>query len=172
MGRRKNRYYDNNDAEILHEERIKELENRIDEYERQQREKELEDKVTELEIRLERKKRHEHRKNDKSVKTSKKEVNLDGIWQNKVNNVMYKIHQYDDLVSFQEIEILYGIETVTAAGEGKIVDGKLLVEYQTIYETNGKAEFKITDDPYHLSGFSNDLVMDSQSVLKLAKLGS
>jgi hypothetical protein len=159
-------------AETLHEERIKELENRIDEYERQQREKELEDKIAELENRLEHKKRHEQRKNEKFIKSTKKEVDLNGTWQNRVNNVMYRIHQYDNLISFQEIELLYGIETVTAVGEGEIVDGKLLVKYQTIYTTNGKAELKIGTDNNRMSGFSKDLVTDSQTILKLIKLGS
>lgn len=161
----------NDDAEKLHKERIKELENRINEYERQQREKELEDKIAELEKKLERKKRHEQDKQKQIEKTTKNEVDLNGTWQNKVNNVIYEIHQRENLVTFREIEKLYDIPTVTAVGEGKIVDGKILVEYETIYTTNGKAELRIADEN-HLSGIAKDLVTDDKNILKLVKLGS
>lgn len=158
-------------AETLHEERIRELEERIDEYERTRREQELEDKIAELEKKLERSKRHQDRKKHKDQKGEPElEVNLDGIWKNKVNNSTYKIHQFNNKVSFQEVETLYGIETVTAAGEGQIDDGQLNIDFNTIYTTNGKAQLDIQLEGNELVGYSKDLVTGSEIILKLMKI--
>lgn len=158
------------DAEKLHEERIRELEERIDEFERTRREKELEDKIAELEKKLERSKRHHDKKYPKNDKKDEPKVNLDGIWTNKVNNSTYKIHQFDDKISFQEVEKIYGVETVTAAGEGQIHDGQLDVDFNTIYTTNGKAHMEIKLEGNELVGYSRDLVTGNQIVLKLVKM--
>ncbi len=162
----------NNESED--KERIKELESRLAEIEQEKREQELVDKIAELEKKLKKNEKNNQIDKPKPPKEGdkkSKKYDLSGKWKDKNTGGHYTIHQFGDKrFSFKEVSYPFGVETVTAVGEGVIDNNKTTVNYTTIFQTPGQAEFDISKSGNQLSGSVTDLVTGNKQTLNLEKV--
>lgn len=125
----------------------------IDEQKRQDQEAELKAKLERLEQQLKEKEQSSY------GQTNQEEtLDLNGQWYAAATpGVVYKIGQYGNSVTFEEISNVYGVQTVTAAGQGTITGNTISLDYNTIFYTQGKGNLKIKNNGSMLSGTLKDL---------------
>ncbi len=84
---------------------------------------------------------------------------LSGDWYYPANpGAVYRIAQYGEQVTLQEISNVYGVSTVSAAGSGTISNNALVINYYTMLNTTGTASFTIGNGGRSLNGQFHDNV--------------
>jgi hypothetical protein len=155
-----------------YEDKAHELEQKIadiDANERRSREAELKDKLEKLEQQL---KEREGKSTSYSSNLSSgaEPINLTGNWYTSATpGVSYKIVQYDESVTFEEISSLFGIPTVSAAGNGSISGSTLKLSYNTLFGTQGKGSLRIKENGDLLTGSLTDLTSGMVMPLSLQR---
>ena len=123
------------------EERLRQMEDK----DVQQREEGLRQRIADLEVK--------QRERAEAEPDYVADYDLSGDWYPPANpNTVYRITQSGREVTLQEISYLYGVQTVTAAGSGAISGNALRVNYYTMFNTTGVANFNISNGGQNLNG--------------------
>ncbi|MEZ4965284.1 MAG: hypothetical protein R2791_08580 [Saprospiraceae bacterium] len=136
--------------------------NKIEGKERQQREEALLNRIADLES-----KQKEHAEVTPVRQT---DYDLSGDWYATANpGTVYRIVQYGEELTLQEISFVYGVSTVTAAGSGAISGNSLTVNYYTMFNTTGVATFNIGSSGNLLNGQFRDNVTGANMAMQLQR---
>ncbi len=155
-----------------YEEKAKDLEQKIaniDDTERRSREAELKQKLEELEKKLAEKDKQKTSFSS-TLNTDSPTLDLSGNWYTTATpGVTYRLVQYDDAVTFEEVSSLFGVPTVSAAGNGTINGNSLKITYNTLFGTQGKGSLRIKDNGDLLTGSLTDLTSGAVMQLSLQR---
>ncbi len=93
---------------------------------------------------------------------------IGGTWYD-ADGAYYTIAQVGNQVTLQEYSNVYGVTTVTAAGQGSIVGRVAFINVTTILNTNGQARLQLSDDKNMLTGEYKDNDAGTTTYLRLSK---
>lgn len=109
------------------------------------RQKELEQELREI-------KQNERYEHESSEPVTETDVSISGTWQG-VQGITYKIEQFDNEITLQEITPYYGI---TAVGRGTIAGREVSISYTTASYTTGTGRLKISENGREMNGTFTD----------------
>jgi hypothetical protein len=122
----------------------------LDKQERTQREQELETKLNEMQEQLK-------RIGAQSPNTvpggnqAAAPINVSGTWRNDTG-ASYVLQQNGDWVTLQEVSLIYGVPTTTAAGQGRIYGQMLELDCNTIMGVPGRLRLQMAPGGTSMSG--------------------
>ena len=143
-----------------------------------QRQAALEAKIKQMEAQLERQRQHdaaaELRPPSGSQSAAKPKqpfsdlAQIAGTWYDP-NGAYYSITQAGTHVALQEFSNVYGVPTVTAAGQGSVIGETAIFNVTTIFNTTGTARVQLSDDKNMLIGEYKDNVAGTTTYLRLSR---
>ncbi len=146
----------NNQSDL--EKRLSQLEDK----DRQQRESALLKRIADLES--------SQKERAESEPAYQGGYDLSGDWYYPASpGAVYRISQYGEQVTLQEISNVYGVATVSAAGSGAINGNSMVVNYYTMMNTTGTARFNILDGGQSLNGQFHDNVTGMTLAVQLQR---
>ncbi|MGH7491669.1 MAG: zinc-ribbon domain-containing protein [bacterium] len=122
----------------------------MDKQVRTQREQELEGKLNEMQEQLKRigaQSSHTTPGGDQAMLL----MNVSGTWRNDTG-ASYVLQQSGDSVTLQEVSLIYGVPTTTAAGQGRIYGQVLELDCNTIMGVPGRLQLQLAAGGMSMSG--------------------
>jgi hypothetical protein len=78
-------------------------------------------------------------------------INVSGTWRNDTG-ASYVLQQSGDWVTLQEVSLIYGVPTTTAAGQGRIYGQMLELDCNTIMGVPGRLRLQMAPGGTSMSG--------------------
>ncbi len=135
----------------------------------------LETKIKEMEAQLERQQQSTssssspgYEQQQTKTKPFSDLAQIAGTWYD-ADGAYYTITQTGNQVALQEVSNLYGVATITAAGQGSVIGKTAIFNVTTILGTTGTARVQLSDDKTMMIGEYKDDVASTTTYLRLSK---
>ena len=121
----------------------------MDKQERTQREQDLEAKLNEMQEQL--KRVSAQPQNTAPADLPVTMIDVSGTWRNDTG-ASYVLQQSGDWVTLQEVSMIYGVPTTTAAGQGRIYGQTLELDCNTLMNIPGRLRLQLAANGMSMSG--------------------